>query len=203
MTAELLTALAAFAFVSLITPGPNNLMLMASGMNYGWLRTIPHMLGIGIGFPVMIVLIGLGIMRVFEMAPFSTTVLKVLCAAYLCYLAWKIATAAPVDTADDAAAGSPLTFVQAAAFQWVNPKAWAMGVTAISVYTPADRPLSGVFIAAATFAVIAIVSVNGWTLLGQQLRRLLQAPLARRLFNGACAIVLVASLYPMIAASSL
>lgn len=202
MTPELYTALAAFAFVSLITPGPNNLMLMASGMNFGWMRTIPHMLGITLGFPLMIVMIGIGVMRVFEIAPVITVMLKVLCTAYLCYLAWKIATAAPVHDTDQAA-GRPLTFLQAAAFQWVNPKAWAMGVTAITVYTPSDRPLSAVLVAAATFALIGALSLNCWTLLGQQLRRLLRGQRTRRLFNGACAIALVASLYPMIAANSL
>ena len=199
MTIELLAALAAFAFISLITPGPNNLMLLASGMNYGWLRTIPHMLGIGIGFPVMIALVGLGIMQVFDLVPASYTVLKVLCAAYLCYLAWKIATAAPVQSDDSEGGTTPLTFFQAAAFQWVNPKAWAMGVTAISVYTPPDRSLTTVIVASLTFALIGIFSLNCWTLLGQQLRRLLQAPVARRVFNVGCALILVASLYPMIA----
>lgn len=202
MTPELLTALAAFAFVSLITPGPNNFMLLASGMNYGWLRTVPHMLGIGLGFPLMIVLVGLGIMRIFEIAPASTLVLKILCAIYLVYLAGKIATAAPLSEADSAA-GRPLTFLQAAAFQWVNPKAWAMGVTAISVYTPADRPLSSILIAAATFALIGSVSLNCWTLLGRQLRRMLRAPRARRVFNGACATLLVLSLYPMLSSGFL
>ncbi len=120
MTLELLSALILFALVTSATPGPNNLMLMASGANYGFTRSIPHMLGISIGFGLMIVLVGAGLAQIFDSYLLSYTILKLLSVLYLSYLAWKIATAAPIDST--AAEGRPMTFLQAAAFQWVNPR---------------------------------------------------------------------------------
>jgi len=121
MTPDLLTALAAFAFVSSITPGPNNLMLLASGVNFGFRRTVPHMLGIGIGFTLMVVLVGLGLAGVFTAWPPARPALRIAATGYMLWLAWKIANAAPPESAKTSA--RPLTFLQAAAFQWVNPKA--------------------------------------------------------------------------------
>ncbi len=199
ITLDLTIALAGFAFVSQISPGPNNFMLMASGMNYGWLRTLPHMLGIGLGFPVMVVLVGLGVMQVFDIVPYSFNVLRILSVAYLVYLAWKIATALPADTDGISENTRPLSFIQAAAFQWVNPKTWAMAVTAITAYSPPERSLTSVFFIALVFAVIGTVTINSWTMLGRQLRHLLRTPAAYRSFNICCALVLVMSIYPMLA----
>jgi len=126
MTLELFSALVAFAFVTVITPGPNNLMLMVSGANFGFRRTVPHMLGIGLGFPAMVALVGIGVMQVFDLWPASYAILRVLSVVYLLYLAWKIANAAPPSAVQ--AGGRPLTFLQSAAFQWVNPKAWTMSL---------------------------------------------------------------------------
>jgi threonine/homoserine/homoserine lactone efflux protein len=128
MTLDILMALVAFCFVGVITPGPNNLMLMASGANFGFRRTVPHMFGIGLGMPVLVTLVGIGVMRVFEALPIVQTVLTVLSVAYLLFLAWKIANAAPPSAAAAEQTGKPLTFLQAAAFQWVNPKAWFMAL---------------------------------------------------------------------------
>ncbi|SEV98911.1 LysE type translocator [Aliiroseovarius sediminilitoris] len=125
MTIELLSAFVAFAFVSSITPGPNNLMLMASGANFGFQRTIPHMLGIGIGFTFMIVLVGAGLMTLFDLYPVSYTILKTGSVVYLLWLAWKIANASQPGTGK--ASGIPMSFLQAAAFQWVNPKPQGLG----------------------------------------------------------------------------
>lgn len=202
MTSQLVTALAAFAFVTLITPGPNNLMLMASGMNYGWRRTLPHLLGIGLGFPAMIVLVGLGLAQVFEIIPYSYLALKVIGAAYLLYLAWKIATAVPFSGDREISKSKPFTFIQAALFQWVNPKAWAMAVTAVSVYAPPSQPLYSIMIVALVFTAIGVLTLNSWTLLGQAMRRFLSDPDKLRLFNITCASLLVASLYPMLASSA-
>ena len=141
MTYELLAALSVFAFVSSITPGPNNLMLMASGANFGFTRSIPHMLGIGIGFTVMVVLVGLGLIQIFDTVPYSYTALKIFSVLYMSWLAWKIANAAAPEGGQ--AGGTPLTFLQAAAFQWVNPKAWAMALTAITAYAP-ERDLASI-----------------------------------------------------------
>ncbi|WP_299613214.1 LysE family translocator [uncultured Tateyamaria sp.] len=195
MTFELITALAAFAFVSSITPGPNNLMLMASGANFGFRRTIPHMLGVGLGFVFMVLLVGAGLVQVFDAYPISHTILKALSVAYLLYLAWKIANAAPI--ADKGDKGTPMTFLQAAAFQWVNPKAWTMALTAVTVYTP-DTTLWAIATVAVVFGAINLPSVSSWTLLGQQMARVLTNPARLAAFNWTMAVLLVASLYPVI-----
>lgn len=195
MTYELLAALVLFAFVSSITPGPNNLMLMASGANFGFRRTIPHMLGIGLGFTFMVLMVGLGLIGLFEAFPASYTVLKVVSVLYLLWLAWKIANAAPV--AQGEAAGTPMTFLQAAAFQWVNPKAWTMALTAISAYAP-GHSLTAILLVAAIFGAVNLPSVSSWTVLGQQMARFLTNPRRLMLFNWTMGALLVASLYPVI-----
>jgi threonine/homoserine/homoserine lactone efflux protein len=126
-------SLIAFAISSCITPGPNNSMLMASGLNYGTRRSLPHYFGIVLGFPLMILAVGLGIAQIFDAYPALHTLLKIVGAGYLSFLAYKIATA-PVGL-EAVKSGKPFTFLQAAAFQWVNPKAWVMAVGAIATYT--------------------------------------------------------------------
>ena len=197
MTLDLFTALATFAFVTVITPGPNNLMLMASGTNFGLKRTIPHMLGIGLGFPLMVVCVGLGVMQVFDIWPASYTLLKVASVAYLLWLAWKIAHAAPPAAAGAEAEGRPLTFLQSAAFQWVNPKAWSIALSAITLYAT-GRDLAAVLWVAGVYVGVSVISTTSWTVLGQQLRRLLRNPARLRLFNRVMAGLLVATLIPVI-----
>ncbi len=157
-TLDLLPALVGFAFVSSITPGPNNLMLMASGANVGLRRSLPHMLGVGIGFTAMIVAVGLGLNGIFEAFPWTHTLLEVFAVAYLLWLAWKIATAAP-RTPEAPGAARPITFLQAAAFQWVNPKAWMMVVTALTFYA-ADESLAAVLLVAAVFGAINLPCIS-------------------------------------------
>lgn len=195
MTFDLFSAFLAFAFVSSITPGPNNLMLMSSGANFGFHRTIPHMLGIGIGFTVMIVLVGAGLMQVFDAIPVSYTVLKVLSVIYLLWLAWKISRAGTPGAGT--AGATPMTFLQAAAFQWVNPKAWAMALTAISAYAP-DRSMQAVLVVALIFGAVNLPSVSTWTILGQQIRRILTNRTRLTAFNITMSALLVASLYPVL-----
>ncbi len=195
MTYDILLALIAFAFVSSITPGPNNLMLMASGANFGFRRTIPHMLGIGLGFTVMVLLVGTGLAQMFDRYQISHTVLKAASVLYLLYLAWKIAHAAPASGAK--AKGDPMTFLQAAAFQWVNPKAWTMALTATTVYTP-DHTLQAIVIVAVVFGAVNLPSVSTWTVLGQQMARILTNPRRLVMFNWTMAALLVASLYPVL-----
>jgi threonine/homoserine/homoserine lactone efflux protein len=196
MSPEILSALLLFAFATSVTPGPNNLMLMASGANYGFRRTVPHMLGISLGHLFMVVVLGLGLAQVFTAWPVAHTVLKVLSVAYMLYLAWRIATAAPPGEAR--ATGRPFTFLEAAAFQWVNPKAWAMALTAVSVYAP-GQTVSAVFVVAAAFAAVNLPSVSVWTALGTQLRRWLTTAARLRRFNFAMAALLVLSLWPVLA----
>ncbi|MCH2164015.1 MAG: LysE family translocator [Marinovum sp.] len=191
MDLSVFLALASFAFVTVITPGPNNLMLMASGLNFGLRRSVPHMAGIGIGFPLMVLLVGLGAMEVFDAWPPSHTILKVLSVVYMVWLAWKIATAAP--PREGAANGKPLTFLQAAAFQWVNPKAWSMALGAITLYAT-GRDLLSVLIVAGLYVACAVVSTSTWVLLGIQIRKLLGRPDVLRWVNFAMAMMLLGSL---------
>ena len=200
MTSEIVTALALFALVSSITPGPNNLMLMASGANFGFRRTIPHMLGVSLGFTLMVLLVGVGLVQVFNAFPVSYLVLKVVSVLYLFYLAWKIGTAAP-HSGDPDSGGSPFTFVQAVLFQWVNPKAWTMALTAVTVYSPSQSVAAMAFVAG-VFGAVNFPCIGMWTTLGLQLQRVLTSRLRLRAFNIAMATLLVASLYPVLVPSS-
>lgn len=197
MTLEIFTALVTFAFVTVITPGPNNLMLMASGANFGFRRSVPHMMGIAIGFPSMVLLVGVGVMQVFDLWTPSYTILKVLSVAYLLYLAWKIANAAPPKEAGAEVEGRPLSFFQSAAFQWVNPKAWSMALSAITLYAT-SRDLTAVLWVAGAYVAVSAVSTTGWTVLGQQMRRLLKNRRRLRVFNWTMAALLVATLIPVV-----
>jgi threonine/homoserine/homoserine lactone efflux protein len=195
MTYELFTALVAFCFVGVITPGPNNMMLMASGANFGFRRTVPHMLGVGLGMPVLTLMVGIGAIQVFERWPLVRAVLTVLSVAYLLWLAWKIAhSAAPEKTQ---ATGRPLTFLQAAAFQWVNPKAWFMALSAITLYA-AGREMSALLWVAGCYIMVSCISTTSWVAMGQQLRRWLTSPARLRAFNWTMAILLVATLIPVL-----
>jgi threonine/homoserine/homoserine lactone efflux protein len=190
MTYELIPALSAFAFVTSVTPGPNNLMLMTSGANYGFRRTIPHMLGVAIGFTIMVVLVGIGLMGLFDAYPVSHTVLKVAGITYLLWLAWKIANSGMPETSGRD--GKPMTWIQGAAFQWVNPKAWQMALTAITLYAP-DRTMWSVLMVAVIFGAINLPTVSSWTVLGQQMNRVLSSPKRLRMFNVTMALLLVGS----------
>lgn len=191
MAYDIFLALVGFALVTSITPGPNNLMLMASGANFGFRRTIPHMLGISIGHMIMVFLVGAGLIQLFETWPVLHVIMKVLCTGYLLYLAWKIANAAP--PAEGAAEGKPMTFLQAALFQWVNPKAWFMALTAISVYAP-SQSLTAIATVALVFAITNFPSICVWTILGQSVRRFLTTAKGLRAFNWTMAVLLVLSL---------
>ncbi len=195
MTHDALLSLIAFAFVTSVTPGPNNLMLMASGANFGFRLTVPHMLGISLGHALMVFLVGVGVAGIFLTIPPLGLALKVASAAYMLWLAWKIAHASAPK--EGAAKGQPMTFLQAAAFQWVNPKAWAMALTATSVYLP-DRSLTALALVAVVFASVNLPSVSVWTAIGQELRRILTNPTRLTVFNWTMAVLLVASLWPVL-----
>ena len=196
---EVLAALAVYSLATSITPGPNNLMLLASGVNFGFRRTIPHMLGISLGFVIMAIPVGFGLGALFMAVPGLHLMLKVAAGVYMLYLAWRIASASVVGEAR--ANARPLTFLEAAAFQWVNPKAWTMALTAVSAYTlPAD-PIVSLLVVAAVFGAINLPSVGSWTLLGMQLRRFLNDPVRLRVFNVTMAVILVATLYPIVFAA--
>lgn len=196
MRYDVLTALLGFAVVTLFTPGPNNLMLMASGVNFGFRRTLPHMLGVACGFPLMMAAVGAGLAQVFGLVPALHLVLKAAAVVFMLWLAWKIATEPPPDAG--ATAGRPLGFGQAAGFQWVNPKAWAMALTATSAYLPAPG-FGGVAVVAAVFLGLGLCSAASWVLAGRTVARLLREPRHLRVFNLAMAGLLLASLVPLLA----
>lgn len=195
-TPDLLGALALFALVSSITPGPNNTMLMASGANFGLRRTVPHMLGVSLGFLVLVLAVGLGLGGLFSTYPALHDVLKIVGAGYMLWLAWKLATSKGLSSADVDA--RPQTFLQAAAFQWVNPKAWAMAVGAVTTYTPQAGYVANVVVVASVFTLVNLPCVGIWAGFGAGLRRFLERPEVLRVFNWGMAALLVLSLYPLL-----
>lgn len=197
MNIEIFLALTGFSFVSSITPGPNNLMLLAPGVNYGFRRTIPHMLGISAGFAFMLVCVGLGLAQLLLHAPLVYLGLKIAGGAYLLYLAYRIATSGPLETGDGNS--DPMTFVQAAAFQWVNPKAWVMAVTAMTAYTSSQTYLFTVAIIVVVFTLINLPCVSIWCVFGTGMRGFLSDEKRLRIFNVSMAVLLVISLWPMLA----
>lgn len=198
MTYSLLTGLVLFCFVSSITPGPNNLMLMATGANFGARRAAPHASGIVLGFTFMIVAIGLGVAQLFQIYPLAHQLLGVVSVIYLLYLAYKTATARTnLDSPEPT--GKPITFWQAAAFQWVNPKAWTMALAAVTVYAPQPVTYKEVIVVAAIFGAINLPCISVWLMLGVKMRRFLTTPARLRGFNWTMAGLLILSLAPIAA----
>ncbi len=194
MTSDAMIALAAFAFATSATPGPNNMMLLASGANFGLRRTVPHMLGISGGHALMVFLVGIGL-GALAAEPRVALALKLAAVGYMVWLAWRIATAAPPEPGRPG--GRPFTAAQAAAFQWVNPKAWAMALSATTVYAPGPGAADMAAVAA-VFAAVNLPSVAIWAALGQGLRGWLAVPGRLRGFNLGMAGLLLASLWPML-----
>ena len=196
MPFDVLIALFGFSLVSSITPGPNNIMLLASGVNFGFRRTIPHMLGIGIGFGILLLAVGFGLREVFVQFPIAQTAIKIAGAVYLTYLAWRIANSGPVEAGE--AGSRPMTFLEASLFQWVNPKAWVMAITAMTVYTGQPDFITSVFLVAVVFVITNVPSVSIWCGFGVGLREFLADPAKLRVFNISMAVLLILSLWPML-----
>lgn len=194
MSPDTLMALGAFTIVSSVTPGPNNLMLLSSGATFGFRRTLPHMLGISIGCVVMVLLLGFGLAGVIGRLPWLFTLLHIVSSAYLLYLAWRIATS--VTVGGGSARAKPLGILDAAAFQWVNPKAWAMTLGAATSFARPDDFLTDIAIVSATFCVAGFPCITLWAGGGTVVRQLLSSPASLRAFNIAMAALLVASLVP-------
>lgn len=197
MTADAFLALLVYAFVTSITPGPNNFMLLASGVNFGFVRTIPHMLGIGAGFFSLLLGVGFGLGAILMAFPSLHTALKITGGAYLLYLAWRIGMSRSLGKEGEAKA-KPMTFLQAAAFQWVNPKAWVMAVTAMAVYTSPQARFLSVVLVAVAFALVNLPSVSTWAGFGTALRGFLSDPVRLKWFNIAMGLLLAATLWPML-----
>lgn len=179
------------------TPGPNNILVASSGVNFGFRATIPHMLGITLGFPLMLLIVGLGLARIFIALPALHALLKFLCIAYMLYLAWRIAAASAIDEARRTS--KPLTFIQGAAVQWVNGKGWVVALSVATTYTVVDQTLPLQIAAlAAVCLFITMASVCCWTLFGALLRNFLQSDVRRRWFNYSMAALLLASIIPVV-----
>jgi threonine/homoserine/homoserine lactone efflux protein len=194
MSFDLFWALLIFTFVMTFTPGPNTMMLLASGVNFGFRATVPHMTGITLGFGLMTLIVGMGLGEIFKLYPLLYTALGYGGAAYLLYLAWKIATTRSVGKGRSAS--KPMTFLQAAAFQWVNPKAWVMAVTAITTYSVPNAYTFSVLLLTFLFMAMAVPGCSAWILFGTALRRWLDDPTRLRVFNVTMAALLVLSLVP-------
>jgi threonine/homoserine/homoserine lactone efflux protein len=194
---EWLLAVLGFAMTMSITPGPNNIMLTASAANFGITRTVPHLLGISVGFPAMLVALGLGPGQLLIAYPGFHLALKIAGALYLVFLAWKIASASGIG--EGKATGRPLTFLQAALFQWLNPKAWVIAVGALTAYTTVGGAVvAETLIISAIFVPVCVVACAVWVMGGVALRRFLQSPAALRTFNIAMAVLLLATLAPLL-----
>jgi threonine/homoserine/homoserine lactone efflux protein len=192
----ILYALVVFSFVSAITPGPNNLMLLSSGLNFGFRRTIPHMLGVDLGFAIMVGLVGIGLDAVFSRFPTLLPTMRYAGAAYMLWLAAKLAIAGPVGDAEYD--GRPLSFLGAAAFQWINPKAWVIAVSALTAYAVSENYTRSVLIVALVSGLVTAPCIAAWVLFGTAMRRFLSNPRFVRPFNVAMALLLVVSIVPVL-----
>jgi len=196
MSHSLLIAFVMFAVVMFFTPGPNNIMLLSSGLTYGFRRTVPHIAGITIGFAFMVGAVGVGLGTVFIAYPVLQTILKYLGVAYLVYLAAVIAMSKPA-TPDQANGRGPMTFWGAAMFQWVNAKGWVMVIGTITAYAAIASFPWNIAIQVALSLVLGVLSCSLWALFGTALRPILTLPRAIRAFNILMALLLLASLYPV------
>lgn len=195
MTAAHYVAYLVFMGVAAITPGPNNAMLMASGANFGLRRTTPHLLGVVLGFTFLMTCVGLGLGALFAAFPVLHIVLRWAGCAYLLWLAWKIATAHSIG---GVTAAKPLTFWQAAAFQWVNPKAWVGAIGAVSAYAPKDHYLSGLALLLVGGVGLTLAATLVWAGAGVGVRRFLDQDGRLRAFNLAMGLALALSIIPML-----
>ena len=196
MSQPLLIAFVIFALVMYLTPGPNNVMLLSSGLTYGFRRTLPHIAGITFGMAFMIAAVGLGLGTIFIAYPLLQTILKYAGAAYLIYLAIAIAMSGMAPSAQDNARG-PMTFWGAAVFQWINVKGWVMVIGTITAYAAIASFPWNIVLQTAISLVVGAVATVVWALFGSALRPVLRSPGAVRAFNIAMAVLLLASLYPV------
>ncbi|MCY4033485.1 MAG: LysE family translocator [Hyphomicrobiales bacterium] len=182
---EEITALLVFAFASTWTPGPNNILLTNSGARFGFRRTIPHALGVALGFPMMIFLVALGLGELFQTQPWFQQVLRIVGAAVLGWICWRIATL-PVPKEDGTGqfqVGKPWRFLQAVAFQWINPKAWGLAIAVISAHARGDGLIYEALLCSVPFVISGLTSAHGWTLFGTFIRGFLNTPLRFRVYN--------------------
>lgn len=197
-TFSMLLSIATFTFSTVMTPGPNNIMLLSSGLTFGYKRTLPHILGVMLGFPMMVVLVGFGMGVIFDKYPFILSVLKIVGFFYLLWMSYKIATNISIYEVKDRE-GKPFSFLQAAAFQWVNPKAWIMAITSISIFvTSIENPFIQVLSVATIYLLSGVISTNTWALGGVLLKQVLKSKKSVSIFNKTMAFLLIISVLPFI-----
>ncbi len=194
MSYSLFAGLILFSVVSAFTPGPNNLLALASGANFGFRRTLPHIFGVCLGFSVMIALVGAGLGKLFSAIPIAYTILKYAAFSYLVYLSWKIATSVGIGNAQERS--EPITLLGSAVYQWINPKAWIAAVTIVSSFTVPKAFWSSLLIGGITSVSLAFAAVSCWALFGTIVKKWLSNPAQQRAFNWTMAILLVCSVIP-------
>lgn len=193
MNNETIMALFTFTIVSQITPGPNNIMLMSSGTNFGVRKSLPHVTGIVLGISLLVFLVGSGLTKIFTLYPILQQILKVLSISYLLYLSYKVAVFAPVSSNTNSDI-KPFTFIQAAMFQWVNPKLWTMALSAVTLYAPSNTT-QDVLKVTLMFGCVSIPTAFSWVILGGQIRKMLSSHIKLKVFNFIMATLLLSSLY--------
>jgi threonine/homoserine/homoserine lactone efflux protein len=196
MSPALLAGFLMFAIAGSITPGPNNLMLMASGTVFGVRRTLPHVAGVVLGFGLMNLAVGLGLAQVLRASPLVFAVLRWAAAAYILYIAYRMVTAKGPGVA--VTGERPMSFIGAVAFQWINPKAWVMALGAVGTYAEHDRFLVDVVIIALGYMLVGGPTALTWTGFGSAIRRWFKKPGHLKAFNWTMAALLVASMYPLV-----
>ena len=186
-----------FSFTTAVTPGPNIIMITSSGLNYGIRKSMPHYLGVCIGLPVMVAAVGLGFDLVFHEFPFLHEIIKVMGIFYFFYLAYHVAIASGTSIHENK--NKPLTFMQAAVFQWINPKAWIMATEAIAAYTTQDSDmLIQVYYVTLAFFLMMFPCTAVWLFFGVNLKKILKNEIQQRLFNLCMAVLLILSVTPVI-----
>jgi threonine/homoserine/homoserine lactone efflux protein len=198
MTTALFAALFTFAFISAFTPGPNNAILMATGINHGFRAALPMIFGVGLGFPFLILCVGLGLGRIFDVYPVLLTAIKIMGTIYMLWLAWKIATSKPSEN-ESVDENKPLNFLQSAGFQWVNPKAWLMGAYSLSAFTLPGAFQTGLAAVVGTYVFMGFTSAISWAAFGAALKQVMNDPRWYRMINFGLALALVASIGLMLA----
>ena len=187
-----------FAFVAAITPGPNNIMLAASGANFGFKRTLPHIAGVTVGFFFLLLLVGLGLGQLFEAFPIIRQVFRVAALGFILYLAWRIANSG--GGKDQSERARPISFWEAAAFQLINPKAVVMSITVIATFISPDHDFAFQFsLLVASFTVLTLISVAAWAAFGLVLGNIISTPKSQRMFNIVMALLLIVSILPVAA----
>ncbi|PHR72290.1 MAG: lysine transporter LysE [Arcobacter sp.] len=198
-TLTIILSLFTFTMTTTLSPGPNNILVLSSGLTYGYKKTIPHMLGVIIGFPLMVILIGLGAGIVFEKYPFVLDVLKYLGILYLLWMAYKIVSATNNYEINEETSSKPFTFIQSALFQWVNPKAWIMGMTVISIYVNTqEESFYQILIIACMYFFTTLIGMNIWVGGGVFLKRFISNARFVKNLNRGLAFTLILSILPVL-----